>query len=93
MTKESAEERMLYLTARRDSNSGGSNVVEIRGRMETKANGEVQPKDFASAAAASTEDRSRCRRIERTTASGVQKARTICNRRSRSSENLTSRNR
>ncbi len=70
-----------YLTARRDSN-GGSNVVEIRGRMETKADGEVQSKDLASAAAASTDDCSRCCCIQRMTVSGVQKARTICNRRS-----------
>ncbi len=59
MTKESAEEWMLYLTARRDNNSG-SNVVEIRGRMETKVDGEVQSKDLAFVAAASTDDCSRC---------------------------------
>jgi hypothetical protein len=47
--KESAEEWMLYLTARRDSNSG-SNVVERKGSMETKADGEVQSKDLAFAA-------------------------------------------
>ncbi len=59
MTKESAEEWMLYLTARRDSNSG-SNVVERRGSMETKADGEVQSKDLTFAAAASTDDCNNC---------------------------------
>lgn len=72
---------LLELTARRDSNSG-SNVVERRGSMETKADGEVQSKDLAFAAAASTDDCSRCCCIQRMTVSGVQKARTICNRRS-----------
>ncbi len=55
MTKESAEECMLYLTARRDSNIG-SNVVKRRGSMETKADDEVQSKDLAFAIAASTDD-------------------------------------
>jgi hypothetical protein len=81
VTKENAEEWMLYLTARRDSNSG-SNVVEIRGRMEMKVDGEVQSKDLAFAAAASTDDCNRCCCIQRMTVSDVQKARTICNRRS-----------
>jgi hypothetical protein len=79
VTKESAVEWMLYLTARKDSNSG-SNVVERRGSMETNADGEVQSKDLAFAA--STDDCSRCCCIQRMTVSGVQKARTICNRRS-----------
>lgn len=81
MTKESAEEWMLYLTARKDNNSG-SNVIERRGSIEMKADGEVQSKDLAFAAAASTDDCSRCCCIQRMTVSGVQKARTICNRRS-----------
>jgi hypothetical protein len=81
MTKESAEEWMLYLTARRDSNSG-SNVVERRGSMETKANGEVQSKDLAFAIAASTDDCSNCCCVQRMIVSGMQKARTIYNRRS-----------
>jgi hypothetical protein len=55
MTKESVEEWMLYLTARRDSNIG-SNVVKRRGSMETKADDEVQSKDLAFAIAASTDD-------------------------------------
>jgi hypothetical protein len=50
--------------------------------METKADGEVQSKDLAFAAAASTDDCCRCCCIQRMTVSGVQKARTICNRRS-----------
>ena len=81
VTKESAEEWMLYLTARRDSNSG-SNVVERRGSMETKANNEVQSKDLTFAAAASKDDCSNCCCIQRMTVSDMQKARTICNRRS-----------
>ncbi len=81
MTKESAEEWMLYLTARRDSNSG-SNVVERRGSMETKADGEVQSKDLAFVAATSTDDCNNCCCIQKMTVSDVQKARTICNRRS-----------
>ncbi len=81
MTKESVEEWMFYLTARRDSNSG-SNVVERKGSMEMKADGEVQSKDLVFAAAASTDDCSNCCCIQRMTVSGVQKARTICNRRS-----------
>ncbi len=81
MTKESAEEWMLYLTARKDSNSG-SNVIERRGSIEMKADGEVQLKDLAFAAAASTDDCSNCCCIQRMTVSSVQKARTICNRRS-----------
>jgi len=81
VTKESAEEWMFYLTARRDNNSG-SNVVERRGSMETKVDGEVQLKDLAFVAAASTDDCSNCCCIQRMTVSGVQKARTICNRRS-----------
>jgi hypothetical protein len=80
VTKETAEEWMLYLTARRDSNSG-NNVVERRGSMETKADGEVQSKDLAFAAAASTDDCSNCCCIQKMTVSGVQKVRTICNRR------------
>jgi len=79
--KESAVEWMLYLTARKDSNNG-SNVVERRGSMETNADGEVQSKDLAFAAAASTDDCSRCCCIQRMTVSSLQKARTICNRRS-----------
>ncbi len=66
MTKESAEEWMLYLTAKRDSNSG-SNVVERRGSMETKADGEVQSKDLAFVAAASIDDYSNCCCIHRMT--------------------------
>ncbi len=81
MTKESAEEWMLYLTARRDNNSG-SNVVERRGSMETKADGEVQSKDLAFAAATSINDCNNCCCIQRMTVSDVQKPRTICNRRS-----------
>ncbi len=77
---------------RRDNNSG-SNVVEIRGRMETKADGEVQSKDLAFAVAASTDDCNICCCIQRMIVSGVQKARTTCNRRSWSSENLASQNR
>ncbi len=72
---------LIYLTARRDSNNG-SNVVERRGSMEMKADGEVQSKDLAFAAAASTDDCSNCCCIQRMTVSGVQKARTICNRKS-----------
>ncbi len=59
VTKESADEWMLYLTARRDNNSG-SNVIERRGSMETKLNGEVQSKDLAFVAAASIDDCSNC---------------------------------
>jgi hypothetical protein len=55
VTKESVEEWMLYLTARRDSNIG-SNVVKRRGSMETKVDDEVQLKDLAFAVAASTDD-------------------------------------
>jgi hypothetical protein len=72
VTKESADEWMLYLTTRRDSNSG-SNVVERRGSMETKADGEVQSKDLAFAAAVSIDDCSNCCCIQRMTVSGVQK--------------------
>jgi hypothetical protein len=50
--------------------------------METNADGEVQSKDLAFAAAASTDDCSRCCCIQRMTVCGLQKARTICNRRS-----------
>jgi hypothetical protein len=50
--------------------------------METNADGEVQSKDLAFAAAASTDDCSGSCCIQRMTVSGVQKARTICNRRS-----------
>jgi hypothetical protein len=50
--------------------------------METKADGEVQSKDLAFVAAASTDDCNNCCCIQRMTVSGVQKARTICNRRS-----------
>ncbi len=77
----SAEEWMLYLTAKRDNNSG-NNVIERRGSMETKADGEVQSKDLAFAATASTNDFSNCCCIQRMTMSDVQKARTICNCRS-----------
>ncbi len=81
MTKESADEWMLYLTARRDSNNG-SNVVERRGSMETKANSEMQSKDLTFVAATSIDDCSNCCCIQRMTVSGVQKPRTIYNRRS-----------
>jgi hypothetical protein len=81
VTKESADEWMFYLITRRDSNSG-SNVIERRGSMETKADGEVQSKDLAFATTASIDDCNNCCCIQRMTVSGVQKPRTICNRRS-----------
>ncbi len=57
---------MLYLTARRDNNSG-NNVVERRGSMETKADGEVQSKDLAFVATTSIDDCNNCCCIQRMT--------------------------